>query len=83
MMTKEFGAKVPQELYEEFRHLFPQYGATTWFINESLKSFLDLVRDDEVVQRGIAISIDEMLQENREHGNDDSTRAETGLAERT
>ena len=68
MQTKEFGAKVSKELYEEFRHLFPQYGATTWFITESLKSFLDKVRDDEIVQRGIALSIEEMLEERREQG---------------
>jgi len=66
MPTREFGAKVPEELYEEFRDLFPMYGATTWFITHSLEQFVKLARQSPQLQEMVAASIDQMLQERRE-----------------
>lgn len=63
--TKEFGAKIPEDLYEEFRDLFPMYGATTWFINNSLRAFINTVRDKGTMQESITLSIKQMLEERR------------------
>lgn len=63
--TKEFGAKIPQDLYDEFRELFPMYGATTWFIQTSLESFLAQVRENSSLQHLVEKSIDTMLLERR------------------
>jgi hypothetical protein len=62
----EFGAKVPSDLYEEFRLLFPMYGANTWFINMALKEFLDIVREDGTLQEKARAAIDRALAERRE-----------------
>lgn len=46
----EFGAKVPERDYQEFRSYFPQYGAVKWFIGEALRSFNTRVRESDEVR---------------------------------
>lgn len=61
--TKEFGARVPREDYEEFREHFPElYGATAWFIRTSLKEFNKRLREDPDLKDQVHLSINEMLQ---------------------
>lgn len=67
--TKEFGAKIPLELYDEFRELFPTYGSTTWFIENALKCFLAQVRDNPTLQEILDKAIEEMVKERREESN--------------
>jgi hypothetical protein len=62
----EFSAKVPRELYDEFRRYFPAYGGTTWFINTALNTFMESVRHDPDAVERIQKSIELMVQENRE-----------------
>lgn len=61
----DFGAKVPPDLYAEFKFLFPQYGATTWFINTVLEQFIKTVRDNHTLQELVALSIEAMLVDRR------------------
>lgn len=63
--TVEFGAKIPKELFDEFRTHFPQYGATTWFINRSMETFLRAVRSDESYLELFNRSIELMVQDSR------------------
>jgi hypothetical protein len=70
LSTRDFGAKVPADLYTEFRTLFPQYGATTWFIITALEAFLDQVRDEPLIQEGVSLSIKQMLLEHQEERNE-------------
>lgn len=62
----EFSARVPRDLYDEFRRYFPGYGATTWFINNSLQLFLEQVRESPDMIDRVSASIDAMVRENRE-----------------
>lgn len=62
----DFGAKVPTELYEEFKLLFPQYGAVTWFINAVLTEFIEQVKDNGTLQDRVYSSIQACLEERRE-----------------
>jgi len=64
--TVEFSAKVPDDLYQEFKVLFPQYGSTTWFINTALEEFLKSVRTSASLQQHVANAIDSMLTDRRE-----------------
>lgn len=61
----EFGAKVPRDEYEKFRKSFPQYGATNWLINESLKEVNKLVEEDAGVRNIIQKAIQRVLDEKR------------------
>lgn len=59
----EFGAKVPADLYSEFKHLYPQYGAVTWFINAALAAFIQTTRDRDDLQERVHDGIESMLKE--------------------
>lgn len=61
--TVDFGGKVPAEEYDRFKEIFPQYGATKWFINVALKSFNDYVDRNPIVREAVDRSINEMLDE--------------------
>jgi len=63
--TVEFGSDVPQELYDEFKRRFPQYGAVKWFINSSLSAFLDATREMPEVSEVIDSQIRSMWEGNR------------------
>lgn len=62
----EFSAKIPTEMYDEFRRYFPQYGATTWFITATLETFLASVRNEPDAQERVRQSISRMVEENRD-----------------
>jgi hypothetical protein len=62
----DFSARIPRELYDEFRRYFPGYGATTWFINQSLHSFMEGIRGDPDAIERVQTSIDLMVRENRD-----------------
>jgi len=64
--TTEFGARVPTEDYEEFNRFFPQYGAATWFIRTSLRTLLEVCREDGDAQERVRGLIEKMVKENRE-----------------
>lgn len=68
--TKEFGARIPESEYERFRKAFPQYGASTWFINTSIREFNEQVAANPSSIELINASIVKMLQDNRERGED-------------
>lgn len=57
--TVEFSAKIPRELYERFKALFPQYGAVNWFINTATATFVEECEKEpsapEVVNRSVNI----------------------------
>jgi hypothetical protein len=59
----EFGGRVPAAEYDRFRDSFPQYGATNWFINKSLRRFNEYVDEHPEVKEAIDRSIDQMLDE--------------------
>lgn len=61
--TKEFGGRVPVEEFDKFKEVFPQYGATNWFINNALLRFNQLVEDNPVIKEAIDKAIDDMLDE--------------------
>jgi hypothetical protein len=61
----EFSARVPRDLYDEFRRFFPGYGATTWFINNALNEFLEQCRKSPEAIERVQLAIDAMVQENR------------------
>lgn len=42
----EMSSKVPKEHYERFIGLFPQHGATSWFIRTALEKFLSEVENE-------------------------------------
>ena len=60
--TKEFGAHVPMDEYVEFRENFPQYGATHWFINNSLREFNQMFKENPALKTLIRDSISTMLE---------------------
>ena len=62
----EFSAKIPSELYEEFKEFVPHYGGTQWFINAALTSFLERCRENPSVKDSVGLSVDAMLQLNRQ-----------------
>ena len=66
--TVEFSAKVPSDLYDEFKLLFPQYGAVTWFINAALVEFIQQVRDNGTVQQRVHDAIATTLEERKDGG---------------
>jgi hypothetical protein len=61
----ELSAYVPTEEYEFFRQQFPQYGASTWFINSCLAEFNARVREDPSAVEKIRKSIEAMVTLNR------------------
>lgn len=61
----EFGAKVPRDEYDKFRKNFPQYGATNWLINESLKEVNRMVEEDSGVRHIIQKAIQRVLDDKR------------------
>lgn len=61
----EFGAKIPRELYDEFKEQFPQYGAVAWWLNTALESFLTQIAEDPTTKEQINAAILSMLRENR------------------
>lgn len=63
--TAEFSSHVPREEYEFFKEMFPQYGATKWFINTALVEFNERVRNDASVKNIVAHAIDHMLETSR------------------
>lgn len=56
----EFTAKIPREHHEAFVGLFPQYGATSWFIRTALEQFLKRVENDPTAIERIKEAINEM-----------------------
>jgi hypothetical protein len=46
----EFGARIPTQLYEDFREALPMYGATRWFIVSCLREFTNLAKKDPVLK---------------------------------
>ena len=64
--TKEFSARVPLTEYERFRNRFPQYGATNWFINMSLKQFNDACDRNPDAEQLVGQAIQIMLSERRQ-----------------
>jgi hypothetical protein len=75
--TKEFGARIPADMAERFKELFPIYGATKWFIQESLRYFLSVVEDNPPLQDVVAASIQSMLSDASELSTDEDQ--ENGL----
>jgi hypothetical protein len=64
--TAEFSAHVPREEYEFFREVFPQYGASKWFIVSALVEFNKQVRENPKYRELVNDAIAEMLAANRE-----------------
>lgn len=62
----EFGARIPRKLFDEFREYFPQYGASTYFINTSLEEFMAGVRGDPSARERVRAAIEKMVRDNRE-----------------
>lgn len=65
MPERDFGAKVPEREYERFRANFPQYGATTWFINTALRRFNDEVERNPTAADLVDVAISGMVEVNR------------------
>lgn len=61
----DFGAKVPQELVEEFHANLPIYGATVWFLSEALTNFNALLREDPELRKRVTEAIEKMVAEVR------------------
>lgn len=59
---KEFGGKIPEDEYLEFKDNFPQYGATQWLINEAVKNINRLVRETPAYRNLVAIAIENSLR---------------------
>lgn len=59
----EFGGRVPEDEFTRFRDVFPQYGATNWFINTALRRFNSYVEEHPEVRQAVDRSIDLMLDE--------------------
>lgn len=67
---KEFGATVPEEEWQRFKHNVGMiYGATNWFINTALKDFNDRVEANPTLKMLVQQSIESMLVEKREANN--------------
>lgn len=62
----EFSAKVPDEQYQKFKEVFPQYGAVNWFINTALASFNAQVDARPEVKELVNQAISNMLEERRQ-----------------
>lgn len=62
----DFGGRVSEVDYDRFRSLFPQYGATTWFITTALKSFLKSMEKDPTAHEQVDAAITSMVETNRE-----------------
>jgi hypothetical protein len=67
----EFSGKVDLSDYKEFSEYFddgkgkPIYGATTWFISTSLKTFLAEARKNPKLKDQVIAGIQAMLENNR------------------
>lgn len=59
----KFAGLVPVEEFDKFREVFPQYGATNWFINTALVRFNQLVEDNPVLKNAVDEAIENMLDE--------------------
>lgn len=64
----DFGAKVPQELVEEFHAHLPIYGATVWFLTESLAEFNTLLRNDPSLRKHVSEAVERMVAKTRAAG---------------
>lgn len=63
--TVEFSAKVPTDLYEEFKTFVPPYGGTQWFINAALAGFIEKMRENPSLVAHVESSVESMLRLNR------------------
>lgn len=63
--TVEFSAKIPRELYDRFKALFPQYGAVNWFINTATQTFVDECEKEPSSVETVNRSVNLMLAANR------------------
>lgn len=63
--TVEFSAKVPKELYDDFKALVPAYGGTQWFINSALAGFVRRMKENPTLEKQVEESVEAMLQLNR------------------
>lgn len=62
-LTVAITARVSKTDYMEFNRLFPQYGATTWFVRNALSEFLDRVREFPSMRDQINVAIEKMLDD--------------------
>lgn len=71
--TVEFSAQVPAEDYNRFLEVFgspddrrrAMYGASAWFIRNSLRVFLDEVENDPTLIMKLRRAVHRMVEESR------------------
>lgn len=57
----EFPARVHEQDYQQFNELFPQYGATSWFVRSVLKQFNEASRSWPTSPRQVEMAVDTVL----------------------